>query len=222
MATERVTCFREHDVATFFGNRPWIPSSRLSLSLVCSHLRTIESGGGTQVLDRPDADKADGWRHIGTYTLINVGGLIASYRRGSSGGEGRLHGKISIGFGGHYTVDEQPAEVVVSVDSITNAAAREVDEEVKINNDSESRYVGMILSSESSVDRVHIGLCFERCVSTVARSAADLGRNIIEPAEDCIKEIKLEKFQDINTEECETWTKILLANMRKRPITTYF
>jgi len=219
MATERVTCFEESRINDMFGTRTWVPARRLTIDDVCRRLNSINSTGGAKVMDRPDADKTEGWRHIATYTLINIGGhCVVAYLRGSSGGEDRLHRKRSVGFGGHYTVEDQPVETVVSVDSVTDAAGREVDEEVRIHSSFLSRYVGLILSSESPVDRAHVGLCYELCIWP-DKSPLE---KVVTPAEDCIKELSFLNPNDIDQSECETWTKILLSNMRGRPITTYF
>lgn len=66
--------------------------------------------------------------------------------------EMRLHGKFSVGVGGH--VDKEP----VIKDVLTDATMRELREEVKMNNYPTPKIVGFVNDEKDSVGRVHFGI----------------------------------------------------------------
>ena len=58
-------------------------------------------------LPRPEAEQDPGYRQIIPYVLLCRGEKVFATRRLNKGGEARLHGKVSVGIGGHINpVDE--------------------------------------------------------------------------------------------------------------------
>ncbi len=94
--------------------------------------------------------------------VVRSGGEVFSYRRLAGGGERRLHGRVSIGVGGHMNrlFDRDSLTRVV-----TEEAAREVTEELEFRDGAgapaepgPARILGLINDDTGAVQRVHIGL----------------------------------------------------------------
>lgn len=58
-------------------------------------------------------------------------GTFLSYVRPNKGNEDRLHGKISIGFGGHIEVIDAEGSINI-FDAVLNCARREIKEELSL------------------------------------------------------------------------------------------
>ena len=96
-----------------------------------------------------------------------------------AGGEGRLHGKLSVGIGGHVNEVDCGASVF---SAIMNAARRELVEECgaafeDVDVDLYAAVQGLIIHDVTEVDRVHAGILF----------VVDVPRDIcVEPSNDLI------------------------------------
>lgn len=97
----------------------------------------------------------------------------AAYRRGEGVGESRLHGDVSVGFGGHIDMADVAFDPVASTidlpTTITSAAARELFEEVEFFDQAGQKlewqpgvhldeFVACILDDSNDVGQVHLGL----------------------------------------------------------------
>ena len=90
--------------------------------------------------------------------MLTRKGLVFATRRLNKGGESRLHGKVSIGIGGHINpVDETDRRSV-----LMKGLERELDEEVYIQRRGELVPQGFINDDGNGVGAVHLGLCFSR------------------------------------------------------------
>jgi predicted NUDIX family phosphoesterase len=84
------------------------------------------------------------------------------YTRGPIGNEGRLHGKCSLGLGGH--IEEEPTDEKTFDQVISSTAFKELFEEVGLvvqNFDNQitfSEYGSLFLDNSNPVGRVHLGL----------------------------------------------------------------
>src|SRR5690606_36049435 len=94
--------------------------------------------------------------------VMRDGGEVFSYRRLSGGGEARLHGRVSVGVGGHMNrlFDRESLESVISEE-----AARELTEELEFRDadgdpvaPGATRLLGLINDDTGDVQRVHIGI----------------------------------------------------------------
>lgn len=81
---------------------------------------------------------------------------LFNYTRGSGQGESRLHQKISIGVGGHISVED--ACETLSGNPYHEGMRRELEEEVIIESDYTDECVGMINDDETEVGKVHLGI----------------------------------------------------------------
>jgi predicted NUDIX family phosphoesterase len=83
--------------------------------------------------------------------VTNTDGLILVYDR--CGQEERLHGKMSIGIGGHVELLD---------DNVKDAADRELLEETGLQVPyQDQRYIGRIAQTGTLVERVHLGLLYQ-------------------------------------------------------------
>ena len=109
-----------------------------------------------EFMPRPQAEADPGYRQIIPYVVLCRGEEIFATRRLNKGGEARLHGKISVGIGGHINpVDETDREQV-----LMRGLERELTEEVSIRKAGSLTPRGVINDDTNSVGSVHLGLCF--------------------------------------------------------------
>lgn len=107
---------------------------------------------------RGDMENDESWRQLIPYIyLYNREGAMLTYRRTPASGEGRLHAKVSVGFGGHITKEDatdDPSQLLHS------AGMRELFEELSFNTSIVGQLVpaGFIIGHETPVDRVHFGV----------------------------------------------------------------
>ena len=103
------------------------------------------------------------FKHIIPYIVIKQNDKYLTYQRTSSGGESRLHGNFSIGFGGHVDC----GDIVLSEDkqqidffkTIFFSAKRELSEELSIIIDEDCiNIIGYLYDDSNSVGLVHLGL----------------------------------------------------------------
>lgn len=106
------------------------------------------------------------YRQIIPYTVLKCGEKYAAYRRNKQGGESRLHGNVSIGFGGHIDLADvafnKETSVVDLNETINLASKREVAEELRFADNvvikNITTFEKKIVSNRNEVDSVHIGL----------------------------------------------------------------
>ena len=151
-----------------------------------------------EFLPRSQAEEDTQYKQIIPYVVLTRQGRAFATRRLSRGGESRLHGKISIGVGGHINpVDEQDRKSV-----LMSGLERELDEEVYIEHRGELLPQGVINDDSNGVGAVHLGLCFSMEVD---------GRVSVKETEKLsgswmsVDELKAE-YDDL-----ETWAQIALA-----------
>ena len=109
-----------------------------------------------QFIPRPDAEGDPSYKQIIPYVVLKRGEQIFMTRRLNKGGEARLHGKISIGVGGHINpVDETDSRKV-----LMRGLERELDEEVYIEQRGELVPCGFINDDTNGVGSVHLGMCY--------------------------------------------------------------
>ena len=109
-----------------------------------------------EFMDRPAAEEDPSYKQIIPYVVLTQNGQVFTTRRLNKGGESRLHGKLSIGIGGHINpVDETDRRSV-----LMKGLERELDEEVYIQRWGQLVPRGFINDDGNGVGAVHLGLCF--------------------------------------------------------------
>lgn len=106
-------------------------------------------------LDRPTAEEDPAFKQLIPYVVVRDGALVYLMERTTAGGDPRLHGKASIGVGGHLNpVDE-------GEDPLTDGLRREWSEELVADWEPEFRLVGLLNDDSNPVGSVHLGVVFE-------------------------------------------------------------
>lgn len=153
---------------------------------------------------RPILEESPEFRQIIPYILLRYGSKVVRYMRTPSGGEARLHGRMSVGLGGHIDLADirTRGEAIDLHGTVECAADRELQEELGGVDCSQKEWVGLVVEHDSDVGRVHIGLV----------GMWDLSREPDGVLEDAIGEVGLASFCDLEdqTERLETWSSLLL------------
>jgi predicted NUDIX family phosphoesterase len=122
--------------------------------LTMASLQTATAAHG-RFLDRPLAEDDPAFKQLIPYVVVRDGPLIYLMERTAAGGDPRLHGKASIGVGGHLNpVDE-------GEDPLTDGLRREWSEELVADWEPEFRLVGLLNDDSNPVGSVHLGVVFE-------------------------------------------------------------
>ena len=131
----------------FHGLRPADGSKLRALrAAVAAHGRYLE---------RPVAEDDPDHKQLIPYVVVRDGARVFLMERTDAGGDRRLHGKASIGVGGHLNpVDE-------SEDALMAGLRREWDEELVAGWAPEFRLVGLLNDDTNPVGAVHLGVVFE-------------------------------------------------------------
>ena len=151
-----------------------------------------------EFMDRPAAEEDPSYKQIIPYVVLTQKGRVFSTRRLNKGGESRLHGKLSIGIGGHINpVDETDRRSV-----LMKGLERELDEEVYIQHRGELVPRGFINDDGNGVGAVHLGLCFSM---EVEGEVSVKETEKLSGAWMSLQELKAEYHN------METWSQIALA-----------
>lgn len=137
------------------GLAPWIEEKN-GLITGCGEeiLDFVEANH--EFLPRADMELDPSYRQIIPYVAVTRGDEIFATRRLNAGGEERLHGKLSLGVGGHIErVDDDTSEGI-----LMRALEREVAEEVAVGHIVSLTPLGVINENGDEVSRVHLGFLF--------------------------------------------------------------
>ena len=105
-------------------------------------------------LDRPIAEEDPGHKQLIPYVVVRDGDRVFLMERTDAGGDRRLHGKASIGVGGHLNpVDD-------GEDALMAGLRREWAEELVAGWTPEFHLVGMLNDDSNPVGAVHLGVVF--------------------------------------------------------------
>ncbi len=119
------------------------------------------AAAGTWFGPRPTLEEDESFRQIIPYAILRCGDNYLAYTRGGSGGEARLHGSISMGFGGHVDLPDMKLDGHGFFDlgaTLAHSVDRELEEEIpgiKIKGNS---WIGLLADNTNNVGRVHVGL----------------------------------------------------------------
>src|SRR5688500_11399591 len=105
-------------------------------------------------LDRPMAEDDPGYKQLIPYVVVRDGNRVFLMERTDAGGDARLHGRASIGVGGHLNpVDE-------GEDALMAGLRREWDEELVTDWEPRFELVGLLNDDTNPVGAVHLGVVF--------------------------------------------------------------
>jgi predicted NUDIX family phosphoesterase len=116
-------------------------------------LRAVVRAHG-QYLERPLAEDDPSRKQIIPYVIVRDGDAVFLMHRTDAGGDARLHGKASIGVGGHLNpVDD-------GEDALMAGLRREWAEELEADWEPEFRLIGLLNDDSNPVGSVHLGVVF--------------------------------------------------------------
>ena len=161
-------------------------------------INTFES---YEVKRRGDMEEDPSFKQLIGYVLlkdINTNEVLV-YKRLVGGGEARLHGKASVGIGGHMNeIEEKTIFEMLKIN-----AARELNEEVGVSEEEaleNLQFIGLINDDETEVGQVHIGVVYE----------CKVDKNNVEVKEHDTLVIKWISGVEAKKEEnYETWSEFL-------------
>jgi predicted NUDIX family phosphoesterase len=107
--------------------------------------------------NRAAAEEDPSRKQVIPYGVVRRAGEVFTVERLRGGGERRLHGKISIGIGGHINPVEGPT---LRRGLLRSTLARELAEELDASGLQEGRPIGFINDDTQAVGRVHLGVVF--------------------------------------------------------------
>jgi predicted NUDIX family phosphoesterase len=160
-------------------------------------------------MDRAEAEEDPSFKQLIPYCVFRHGERILHYTRGKSGGESRLHAKISVGVGGHINpVDADSGRTGPEV--YHAAVARELDEELELPGGQSQRIIGLLNDDSNPVGRVHLGIVH----------LIDIESDAVSSREDALANLAFSPLAELNGEHferLETWSAFCvrhLAEMR--------
>ena len=171
-----------------------------------------ETGGSVQ--RRGDMEEDTSYLQPIPYTVIKQGDKYFTYTRLEGGGESRLHGKSSIGVGGHMNHIEYAwnFEHLLAVNN-----SRELEEEVFIRDENgeeisshyelakESTITGLMYNQDTEVDSVHLGVLN---IISIPETWT------VKPKETDTLEGKFLTKEEIQELDLENWTKSALSVLK--------
>lgn len=163
--------------------------------------KIIDTFESYEVKRRGDMEEDPDYKQLIGYVLlkdVNTNEVLV-YKRLVGGGEARLHGKASVGIGGH--MNEVEGKTIFEMLKIN--AARELNEEVGVSEEealNNLHFIGLINDDKTEVGQVHIGVVYE----------CKVDKNLVEVKEDDTLVIKWMSEDEAKAEEnYETWSEFL-------------
>jgi predicted NUDIX family phosphoesterase len=160
-------------------------------------------------LERRQAEQDSSFKQIIPYTLVLHGDEVLLLRRLAKGGEARLHGKLSIGVGGHINPIDGDAGGAAGADVLDAGCRRELEEEIAIGCPYTLQPVGVINDDASDVGSVHFGLVnIARCETaevTIRESEVLEGRFVTRGA--------LAELARTEGGRFETWSALIIERL---------
>lgn len=157
-------------------------------------------------MERAHAERTSEFKQIIPYTLVSHDKSLFLVRRLGAGGEQRLHGKRSVGIGGHINPEDDAGD---RRDLISRCAQRELEEELFLDGQATFTPAGVINDDSNPVGAVHFGLVLVARVPTAAVRVRE---------EDCL-EGGFQPIGEIRSlladpqASFETWSSLLLAQI---------
>jgi len=159
-------------------------------------------------VERSHAEQNSGLKQLIPYTLVLHGDRIFVVRRRRGGGEERLHGKRSVGIGGHINPVDNLTD---RSELVFTAARRELDEELVLGADYSLAPVGIINDDANPVGSVHFGVVLVARLRSAAAKVKE--QDTLEGAFlDIDEAVALAGEPDSNF---ETWSSLILENLQE-------
>lgn len=163
--------------------------------------KIIDTFESYEVKRRGDMEEDSSYKQLIGYVLLKDANTneVLVYKRLVGGGEARLHGKASVGIGGH--MNEVEGRTIFEMLKIN--AARELNEEVGVSEEealNNLHFIGLINDDKTEVGQVHVGVVYE----------CKVDKSKVEVKEDDTLVIKWMTADEAKAEEnYETWSEFL-------------
>ena len=163
--------------------------------------KIIDTFESYEVKRRGDMEEDSSYKQLIGYVLLKDANTneVLVYKRLVGGGEARLHGKASVGIGGH--MNEVEGKTIFEMLKIN--AARELNEEVGVSEEealNNLHFIGLINDDKTEVGQVHVGVVYE----------CKVDKTKVEVKEDDTLVIKWMTADEAKAEEnYETWSEFL-------------
>ena len=163
--------------------------------------KIIDTFESYEVKRRGDMEEDPSYKQLIGYVLLKDANTneVLVYKRLVGGGEARLHGKASVGIGGH--MNEVEGKTIFEMLKIN--AARELNEEVGVSEEealNNLHFIGLINDDKTEVGQVHVGVVYE----------CKVDKSEVEVKEDDTLVIKWMTANEAKEEEnYETWSEFL-------------
>jgi predicted NUDIX family phosphoesterase len=107
-------------------------------------------------VERRAAEQDASWKQVIPYVVVRRGDSLLLLERKGKQGEARLHGKLSIGVGGH--VNPVDGDGGSTADLLLQGLRRELTEELDVRGRLDLRAAGFLNDDSTDVGAVHFGL----------------------------------------------------------------
>lgn len=154
-------------------------------------------------IERPLAEKDASYKQLIPYVTVICQGQILALERTTAQSEARLHGKLSLGVGGHINPVDEGRDLA---QTISQAMARELGEELWLQPENQPLLAGLINDDTNSVGSVHLGIHYILHVQSRPRVRET----------DKMKALWVQPAQLVALRpRLETWSQILLPALAK-------
>ncbi len=157
-------------------------------------------------IDRDLAENDSGYKQLIPYVTLICRDEYLVLERTKAQSEARLHGKLSLGVGGHINPVDKGADLAAT---ISRALARELGEEMWVEMDRPPVLAGLINDDTNSVGSVHLGLHYLLPVENRPR--------VRETDKMRARWLPLAQLADLRL-RLETWSQILLPQLANFPL----
>lgn len=161
-------------------------------------------------MDRAAAEEDPTHKQLIPYCIFRHGDRVLHYTRGKSGGESRLHAKLSVGVGGHVNpIDTDDGRTGPA--SYHAAVAREIAEELELGGGYRETIVALLNDESNPVGQVHLGVVH----------LIDLENDDVASREDALCELSFSSLEDLRGplfERLETWSQHCIEHLAAQPV----
>lgn len=161
-------------------------------------------------MDRAEAEEDPTHKQLIPYCVFRTGDRVLHYTRGKSGGESRLHAKISVGVGGHVNpVDTGDGRTGPA--AYHAAVAREIAEELDLPGGYRETIIALLNDDTNPVGQVHLGVVH----------LIELESDAVSSREDALSELGFSPLDELAGplfERLETWSQHCVAHLAGQPV----
>jgi len=108
--------------------------------------------------EREAAESDPSLKQIIPYAVVTCGSQVFLFERRPKGGEARLHGRVSLGVGGHVNPQDAPDGLMDQ--AVENACERELHEELAVESAYQKQVLGVLNDDSDPVGQVHFGIVY--------------------------------------------------------------